>query len=108
AQGDIAAAQSRIDAAKRLVADARGDWEEGERRTATKIGEAADAGLGKQSVGDEVLGSEWWETVVSVAKVVVAVGGIIVMIIGGPRAWIVLGAGLLVLADTLYKMSKGT
>ncbi|MDK8171466.1 hypothetical protein QP735_02905 [Curtobacterium citreum] len=108
AQGDIAAAQSRIDAAKRLVADARGDWEDGERRTATKIGEAADAGLGKQSFWDEVFGSEWWETIVSVAKVVVAVGGIIVMIIGGPLAWIVLGAGLLVLADTLYKMSKGT
>ncbi len=84
AQGDIAAAQSRIDAAKRLVADAKGDWEDGERRTATKIGEAADAGLGKQTFWDKVFGSETWETIVSVAKVVVAVGGIIVMIIGGP------------------------
>ncbi|WP_332873165.1 WXG100 family type VII secretion target [Curtobacterium sp. YC1] len=108
AQGDIAAAQSRIDAAKRLVADAKGDWEDAERRTATKIGEAADAGLGKQSTWDKIFGSEAWETIVSIAKVVVAVGGIIVMIIGGPLAWIVLGAALLVLADTLYKMSKGT
>ncbi|WP_217639500.1 MULTISPECIES: hypothetical protein, partial [unclassified Curtobacterium] len=88
--------------------DAKGDWEDGERRTATKIGEAADAGLGKQSTWDKIFGSETWETIVSIAKVVVAVGGIIVMIIGGPLAWIVLGAALLVLADTLYKMSKGT
>jgi uncharacterized protein YukE len=108
AQGDIAAAQSRIDAAKRLVADAKGDWQDAEQRTATKIGEAADAGLGKQSTWDKIFGSEAWETIVSIAKVVVAVGGIIVMIIGGPLAWIVLGAALLVLADTLYKMSKGT
>ncbi|PCN46420.1 hypothetical protein Csp2054_17305, partial [Curtobacterium sp. 'Ferrero'] len=61
----------------------------------------------KQSFWDKVFGSETWETIVSVAKVVVAVGGIIVMIIGGPLAWIVLGAALLVLANTLYKMSKG-
>ncbi|PYY45581.1 hypothetical protein DEJ03_09300 [Curtobacterium sp. MCLR17_043] len=108
AQGDISAAQSRIDAAKRLVADAKGDWQDAEQRTATKIGEAADAGLGKQSTWDKIFGSEKWETIVSIAKVVVAVGGIIVMIVGGPLAWIVLGAALLVLADTLYKMSKGT
>ncbi|WP_217640097.1 hypothetical protein, partial [Curtobacterium sp. MCBA15_009] len=108
AQGDIAAAQSRIDAAKRLVADAKGDWEDGERRTATKIGEAADAGLGKQSTWDKIFGSEAWETIVSVAKVVVAVGGIIAMIIPGPWTLIIAAIALVVLADTLYKMSKGT
>ncbi|MGW8430323.1 scabin-related ADP-ribosyltransferase [Curtobacterium citreum] len=108
AQGDIAAAQSRIDAAKRLVADARGDWEDGERRTATKIGEAADAGLGKQSFWDQVFGSEAWETIVSVAKVVVAVGGIIAMIIPGPWTLVIAAIALVVLADTLYKMSQGT
>ncbi|QKS17254.1 hypothetical protein HUN59_14505 [Curtobacterium sp. Csp2] len=107
AQGDIAAAQSRIDAAKRLVADAKGDWEDGERRTATKIGEAADAGLGKQSFWDQVFGSEAWETIVSVAKVVVAVGGIIAMIIPGPWTLVIAAIALVVLADTLYKMSQG-
>ncbi|MGN8050757.1 putative T7SS-secreted protein, partial [Curtobacterium sp. 22159] len=107
AQGDIAAAQSRIEAAKRLVADARGDWEDGERRTATKIGAAADAGLGKQSFWDKVFGSEAWETIVSVAKVVVAVGGIIAMIIPGPWTLVIAAIALVVLADTLYKMSQG-
>jgi uncharacterized protein YukE len=107
AQGDIAAAQSRIDAAKRLVADAKGDWQDAEQRTATKIGEAADAGLGKQSTWDKIFGSEAWETIVSVAKVVVAVGGIIAMIIPGPWTLIIAAIALVVLADTLYKMSKG-
>ncbi len=107
AQGDIAAAQSRIDAAKRLVADAKGDWQDAEQRTATKIGEAADAGLGKQSTWDKIFGSEAWETIVSIAKVVVAVGGIIAMIIPGPWTLIIAAIALVVLADTLYKMSKG-
>ncbi|PZE28044.1 WXG100 family type VII secretion target [Curtobacterium sp. MCBD17_028] len=107
AQSSITAAQSRIDAAKRLVAEARGDWEDGERRTATAIGHAADAGLGKQSVWDEVFQSEVWSDIVSVAKVVVAVGGVIALIVGGPIAWIVAGVALLVLADTVYKMTKG-
>ncbi|MBT1674189.1 WXG100 family type VII secretion target [Curtobacterium flaccumfaciens] len=107
AQGDISAAQSRIDAAKRLVADAKGDWQDAEQRTATKIGEAADAGLGKQSTWDKIFGSEAWETIVSVAKVVVAVGGIIAMIIPGPWTLIIAAIALVVLADTLYKMSKG-
>ncbi|WP_433930471.1 scabin-related ADP-ribosyltransferase [Curtobacterium flaccumfaciens] len=107
AQGDISAAQSRIDAAKRLVADAKGDWQDAEQRTATKIGEAADAGLGKQSTWDKFFGSEAWETIVSVAKVVVAVGGIIAMIIPGPWTLVIAAIALVVLADTLYKMSKG-
>ncbi|MCS6587487.1 putative T7SS-secreted protein [Curtobacterium flaccumfaciens] len=107
AQGDISAAQSRIDAAKRLVADAKGDWQDAEQRTATKIGEAADAGLGKQSTWDKIFGSEAWETIVSVAKVVVAVGGIIAMIIPGPWTLVIAAIALVVLADTLYKMSKG-
>ncbi|WP_412873849.1 toxin glutamine deamidase domain-containing protein [Curtobacterium poinsettiae] len=107
AQGDISAAQSRIDAAKRLVADAKGDWQDAEQRTATKIGEAADEGLGKQSTWDKIFGSEAWETIVSVAKVVVAVGGIIAMIIPGPWTLVIAAIALVVLADTLYKMSKG-
>ncbi|MBC2908243.1 DUF6531 domain-containing protein, partial [Streptomyces cupreus] len=46
--------------------------------------------------------------IVAVCKVVVAVVGVIAMIIGGPiLAAIVIVGGLIVLADTLYKYSKG-
>jgi uncharacterized protein YukE len=107
AQGDISAAQSRIDAAKRLVAEAKGDWQDGEQRTAKAIGDAADAGLGKQSFWDKVFGSEAWSTIVSIAKVVVFVGGIVAMIIPGPWTLIIAAIALVVVADTLFKMSKG-
>ena len=105
--GDISDASSRVEAAKKLVQEAHGDWTERETATVTAIGKSADAGLGEQSFWDKVFGSEVWETIITVCKIVVAIGGIIVMIIGGPLAWIVLAAALLVLADTLYKMSKG-
>ncbi len=107
AQGDIAAAQSRIDAAKRLVADARGDWEDAERRTATKIGDAADAAWASSRSGTRCSGPRRGKTIVSVAKVVVAVGGIIAMIIPGPWTWFIAAIALVVLADTLVKMSQG-
>ncbi|KAB8168505.1 Rhs protein, partial [Streptomyces sp. 3MP-14] len=45
--------------------------------------------------------------IVEVCKVIVAVLGIVVMIIGGPLAWVVLAAALVVLADTLIKYAKG-
>ncbi|MFC9062887.1 DUF6531 domain-containing protein, partial [Streptomyces sp. NPDC057074] len=52
--------------------------------------------------------SDNWDTIVAVCKVVVAVVGIVAMIIGGPiLGAIVLVAALVVLADTLYKYSKG-
>jgi uncharacterized protein YukE len=105
--GDISDASSRVEAAKKLVQEAHGDWTERETATVTAIGKSADAGLGEQSFWDKIFGSEVWETIITVCKIVVAIGGIIVMIIGGPLAWIVLAAALLVLADTLYKMSKG-
>jgi len=105
--GDISDASSRVEAAKKLVQEAQGDWTERESATVTAISKSADAGLGEQSFWDEIFGSEVWETIITVCKIVVAIGGIIVMIIGGPLAWIVLAAALLVLADTLYKMSKG-
>lgn len=104
---DISDASSRVEAAKKLVVEAHGDWTERESATVTAIGNSADAGLGEQSFWDKVFGSEVWETIITVCKIVVAIGGIIVLIIGGPLAWLVLAAALLVLADTLYKMSKG-
>jgi uncharacterized protein YukE len=107
AQGDVSAAQSRIDAAKRLVAAAKGDWQDGEQRTATALGDAADAGLGKQSFWSKLFHSQVWEDIVTVAKVVVAVGGIIAMIIPGPWTLIIAAVALIVLADTIYKMTQG-
>ncbi|MCL7424173.1 DUF6531 domain-containing protein [Streptomyces sp. YS415] len=110
ARGDVADAQGALDAAKKMAEDARTMREEAARTAKTKIDEASDAGIQNRSWWEDI--GDWfvdnWDTIVAVCKVVVAVVGVIAMIIGGPiLAAIVIVAGLIVLADSLYKYSKG-
>ncbi|WP_405734298.1 DUF6531 domain-containing protein [Streptomyces sp. NBC_00028] len=110
ARSDVNDAQDALDAAKKMAADARKMREGAAREAKSKIDEASDAGIQNRSWWEEV--TDWvgdnWDNIVAVAKVVVTVVGIVAMIIGGP----ILGAILLVaaavlLADTLYKYSRG-
>ncbi|MEV8032784.1 DUF6531 domain-containing protein [Streptomyces sp. NPDC086182] len=110
AQSDVTNANSALDAAKKMAADARKMREEAARDAKSKIDEASDAGIHNRKWWEEV--GDWfsdnWDTIVAVCKVVVAVVGIIAMIIGGPiLGAIVLIAALVVLADTLNKYAKG-
>ncbi|MGW0868783.1 RHS repeat-associated core domain-containing protein, partial [Streptomyces sp. NPDC002611] len=110
AQSDVSDAQDALAAAKKMAADARTMRDEAAREAKSKIDEASDAGIQNRSWWEEV--GDWftdnWDTIVAVCKVVVAVVGIVAMIIGGPiLGAIVLIAGLVVLADSLYKYSKG-
>jgi uncharacterized protein YukE len=110
ARSDVTDANSALDAAKKMAADARKMREEAARDAKSKIDEASDAGIRNRKWWEEV--GDWfsdnWDTIVTVCKVVVAVVGIIAMIIGGPiLGAIVLIAALVVLADTLNKYAKG-
>ncbi|WP_435809623.1 DUF6531 domain-containing protein [Streptomyces iakyrus] len=110
AQSDVSDAQDALAAAKKMAADARAMRDEAAREAKSKIDEASDAGIQNRSWWEEV--GDWfvdnWDTIVAVCKVVVAVVGIVAMIIGGPiLGAIVLIAAAVVLADTLYKYSKG-
>ncbi|WP_258198843.1 DUF6531 domain-containing protein [Streptomyces sp. A244] len=110
AQSDVSDAQDALAAAKKMAADARKMRDDAAREAKSKIDEASDAGIQNRSWWEEV--GDWfvdnWDTIVAVCKVVVAVVGIVAMIIGGPiLAAIVVVAGLIVLADALYKYSKG-
>jgi RHS repeat-associated protein len=110
AQSDVSDAQDALAAAKKMAEDARKMREEAAREAKSKIDEASDAGIQNRSWWEEV--GDWfvdnWDTIVAVCKVVVTVVGIVAMIIGGPiLGAIVLIAAAVVLADTLYKYSKG-
>ncbi len=110
AQSDVSDAQDALAAAKKMAEDARKMRDEAAREAKSKIDEASDAGIQNRSWWEEV--GDWfvdnWDTIVAVCKVVVAVVGIVAMIIGGPiLGAIVLIAAAVVLADTLYKYSKG-
>ncbi|MCL2734417.1 MAG: DUF6531 domain-containing protein, partial [Actinomycetia bacterium] len=51
--------------------------------------------------------ADHWDDIVAACKIIVAVLGIVVMIIGGPLAWLVLAAAVIVLADTVMKYLQG-
>ncbi|MEU6226940.1 DUF6531 domain-containing protein [Streptomyces sp. NPDC047042] len=110
AQSDVNGAQSALDAAKKMAEDARRMREDAAGEAKRRIDQASDAGIQNRSWWEEV--GDWfvdnWDTIVAVCKIVVAVVGVVAMIIGGPiLAAIVVVAALVVLADTLYKYSKG-
>ncbi|WP_168220616.1 DUF6531 domain-containing protein [Streptomyces sp. RFCAC02] len=109
AQGRVDDAQGRLDAARQLAEQAREMREDAAREAARDIDEASDAGIQNRKWWEDAIHwvTENWDTIVDVCKVIVAVLGIVVMIIGGPLAWVVLAAALVVLADTLIKYANG-
>ena len=109
ADGEVAAAQGRLDAARRMALDAKGLREADGRTAAGRVHEASDAGIPERSRWEKFKdwAGEAWDVVVKIAKVVVAVLGVVALIIGGPLAWVVFAAALLVLADTIMKYVQG-
>jgi hypothetical protein len=109
ADAAVTAAQSRLDHARALALDAAALRDGDARRTADRIHEAADAGIPERSRWDKLKdwAAEAWHVIITVAKVVVAVLGVIALIIGGPLAWVVFAAALLILADTIMKYMQG-
>jgi hypothetical protein len=109
ADAAVSAAQSRLDAARRLALDAKHLRESDGRTTAERIHDAAEAGIPERSRWDKLKdwAGEAWHVVVQIAKVVVAVLGVVALIIGGPLAWVVFAAALVLLADAIAKYMKG-
>ncbi|UED85056.1 RHS repeat-associated core domain-containing protein [Streptomyces profundus] len=109
AQARVDDAEERLSAARQLAQDAQEMREEAARQCAQGIDEASDAGIQNRKWWQKAI--KWvtdnWDTLVEICKVIVAVLGVVVMIIGGPLAWVVLAAALVVLADTLIKFAQG-
>jgi Bacterial EndoU nuclease/Protein of unknown function (DUF3619) len=102
-------AQDRLDAARRLALQAQELRDEASRRAEAGVRAAAEAGIAARSVWHRVAATVRgsWDDVVTVAKVVVLVLGLVVLICGGPLAWVVMAAAVVVLADTLSKFAAG-
>jgi hypothetical protein len=109
AQHTVLDAQARLAAAKKMITDAAHLRDDRGNAAAKAIRDAANEGIPPDSFWDKVGDalSDVWHGLVEIAKIVVLVGGIIAMIIGGPIAWIVFAAALIVLADTLSKYAQG-
>jgi hypothetical protein len=109
ADAAVADAQSRLDAARRLALDAMHLREADGRTVAERIHEAAEAGIPERSRWDKLKdwAGEAWDVVVTIAKVVVAELGVVALIIGGPLAWLVFAAALVLLADAILRHLRG-
>jgi hypothetical protein len=109
ADAAVADAESRLEAARRLALDALELRERDGRTTAARIHEAADAGIPERSRWDKLKdwADEAWHVVVEVAKVTVAVLGVVALLLGGPLAWVVLAAAVVLLADAIRRWMRG-
>jgi len=106
----VDAAQSRLDAARRMALEAREVREAGGRSAALEIDGAAQAGIAPRSWWDSVkdAAGRVWDVVVMVAKVAVVVLTVVAIIAGGPLLWgLVLGLSLVLLADAVAKYANG-
>jgi len=101
--------QAQLDAAKKLAQQAAGLRDTAAETAGKALHDAADAGIPPDSfwhkLGD--IAATVWHYTIIIAKVLVAVLGVVALIVGGPIAWIVFGLALLVLADTIYQYTQG-
>ncbi|WP_131746341.1 hypothetical protein [Frankia sp. Cppng1_Ct_nod] len=111
AQASVHTAQDELDAARRLALAARQMREEGAKACASAVRDASHAGIRnrpwwsweklRQTAGTV------WHVAVEVAKIAVAVLGVVALVIGGPIAWAVFAAALVLLADALVRYGNG-
>jgi uncharacterized protein YukE len=107
--GALGSAQSRLELAKRLARQAEDLRNDAGDRARADIHDASDAGISPNSFWEDFKSgaAKVWDVTITVAKIAVAVLGIVVLIIGGPLAWIVVGLSVLILADALRKVASG-
>ncbi len=109
AQNSVHTAQDKLDAAKQLAGQATQLRDHAATTAAHALDDASDAGIQNKHWWQKAVDwvADHWDDIIAVCKVIVAVLGIVVMIIGGPLAWLVVAAALLVLADTINKYLHG-
>jgi hypothetical protein len=105
----LGGAQDRLEAAKKMAREAEDLRNDAGDRAKSRLYDASDAGIQPKSRWERFKdgAAKLWDATISIAKIVVAVLGIVVLIIGGPLAWVVVGLSLLVLADALMKVRNG-
>ncbi|WP_239394490.1 putative T7SS-secreted protein [Frankia sp. CiP3] len=111
ARGTVHSAQDEIETARRLALAAGQLRAHAAHTCARAIQAASHAGIRDRPWWSwekikKAAGAAWHATV-RAAKITVAVFGVIAMLIGGPAAWIVCAAALVILADALTAYANG-
>ncbi|MFW8745575.1 putative T7SS-secreted protein, partial [Mesorhizobium japonicum] len=87
AQSQIASATARLDAARRLVLEAKAARDDAERRTVAQISAATTHAVKPSSVWEAIQDSAEWQAIVVIATVVLTIVSIVAFIVGGPIVW---------------------
>ncbi|MFT4233340.1 MAG: hypothetical protein QM606_11280, partial [Leucobacter sp.] len=110
-QSSVDDAQARLDAAKKLVWEAKEDYETAAKQVVRKIEAAKDAGIPGDSWWEKIKNSDWWQVVVTIATVVVVIAAVVAIVFTGPVALIAAGVGLVVgavlMADDVMSLASG-
>ncbi|MCD7100548.1 hypothetical protein [Pseudoclavibacter sp. 13-3] len=111
ASTQVGDAQSRLDAARRLVASAKQSYQEDAHTTAGRLQAATDSAIPADSWWEKLTNSDAWKVLVTVATVVVVVAAVAGLFLSGPAGWIAagiaFGAGALLTADDIAEYAKG-
>lgn len=108
-QSQVGDAQQDLDLARQLARDAQALREDAAGRAARQVDDAAAAGIEPKSWWEDFTSAvaQVWQVVVTVCKVVVVVLAVVALVVGGPIAWAVLAASLVLLTDALLKWANG-
>jgi hypothetical protein len=101
---------AQLEALKKLAESAESLRHTAEDTAKSKIHTATDAGIPPDSMWHKLghLAGELWHGLVIVAEVVSAIGGIVLLVVGGP-VWLVVAvvaAGVIIFADTVNKYAE--
>ena len=111
ASSQVGDAQSRLDAARRLVAQAKQSYQEDAHTTAGRLQAATDSAIPKDSWWEKLTNSDAWKVLVTIATVVVVVAAVAGLFLSGPAGWIAagiaFGAGALLTANDIADFAKG-
>jgi uncharacterized protein YukE len=103
--------QQQLDDLRKRATDAHGDREHAANHCADQLGKASDAGIHNKHWWEKAW--DWvaknWHYVISALKIIVAIGGIILLFVPGLNLLMiaVLVAAVIVLADTIVKYAQG-
>lgn len=108
ARAQVASATARLEAAKRLVLEAKASRDAAEATAVRAIGEAKGHAVKPSSIWEAIQDSAAWQAIVVIATVVLTIVSIVAIFVGGPIVWAVIAAAtVLLMVNALLSIAQG-
>ncbi|GMA95739.1 hypothetical protein GCM10025881_25630 [Pseudolysinimonas kribbensis] len=108
ASASMASANARLEAAKRLVMEAKAARDGAEKIAVKAIGDARGKAVKPSSVWEAIQDSAAWQAIVVIATVVLTIVSIVAIFVGGPLVWaLIIAATALLMLNALMSIAQG-